>query len=114
MLDNDGSTRWTSGAAQEPGQYVQLDLGRRTAFRGVAIDSGDDLGDCARGWRLSVSDDGAHWRTAAQGTGTGTGTGTGQLTTADLHRTTSARYLRVTQTGTAGNWWSPAGIRLYR
>jgi glucosylceramidase len=105
--DGDGSTRWTSGAAQSPGQYLQLDLGRRTAFRRVAIDSGDNLGDYARGWQLSVSDDGVHWRTAASGAGTG------QLTTADL-RPTTARYLRVTQTGTAGSWWSLADLRLYR
>ncbi|MFG1809490.1 discoidin domain-containing protein [Streptomyces sp. NPDC049040] len=105
--DDDGSTRWSSGAAQAPGQYVQLDLGRRTAFRRVAIDSGDNLGDHARGWQVSLSDDGTHWRTAAAGPGTG------QLTTVDL-RPTSARYVRVTQTGTAPNWWSLADLRLYR
>jgi glucosylceramidase len=108
LTDDDGSTRWTSGAAQAPGQYVQLDLGRRTAFRQVALDSGDNLGDYGRGWRLSVSNDGTHWSDVASGAGTG------QLTGVDLHRTTSARYLRVTQTGTAGNWWSLADIRLYR
>ncbi|MEE4546354.1 discoidin domain-containing protein [Streptomyces sp. V4-01] len=108
VLDDDGSTRWTSGAAQSPGQYVQVDLGRRTAFRQVAIDTGDNLGDYARGWQLSTSDDGAHWSDVASGTGTG------QLTTADLHRPATARYLRVTQTGTAGNWWSLADLRLYR
>lgn len=106
-VDGDGSTRWSSGQAQEPGQYVQVDLGRRTQFRRVAVDSGDNLGDWARQWQLSVSDDGATWRTAA------TGAGTGQLTTVDLPRTT-ARYVRVTSTGTAGNWWSVADIRLYR
>ncbi|WP_031511918.1 discoidin domain-containing protein [Streptomyces sp. NRRL F-5123] len=108
VLDDDGSTRWTSGAAQAPGQYVQLDLGRRTAFGTVAIDTGDNLGDQARGWQLSVSDDGAHWRTAAQGPGTG------QLTTVRLPHPGHARYLRVTQTGTAANWWSLADVRLYR
>jgi glucosylceramidase len=105
--DDDGTTRWSSGAAQTPGQYVQLDLGSATSFRQVAIDSGDNLGDYARGWQLSVSDDGTHWRTAASGTGTG------QLTTVDLPPT-RARYLRVTQTGSAGNWWSVADLRLYR
>ncbi|MGW5354440.1 discoidin domain-containing protein [Streptomyces sp. NPDC004031] len=108
VLDDDGSTRWSSGAAQAPGQYVQLDLGRRTAFGTVALDAGDNPGDFARGWQLSVSDDGAHWRTAAQGADTG------QLTTVRLPRTTTARYLRVTQTGTAANWWSLADVRLYR
>ncbi|WP_329129795.1 discoidin domain-containing protein [Streptomyces sp. NBC_01476] len=106
-VDDDGTTRWTSGAAQSPGQYLQVDLGRRTGFRSVAIDSGDNPGDYARGWQLQVSDDATHWRTAAAGTGTG------QLTTVTL-RPTRARYLRVTQTGTAGNWWSLADLRLYR
>jgi glucosylceramidase len=107
VADDDGSTRWTSGAAQSPGQYVQLDLGRRTTFRRVSVDTGDSLGDYARGWQVSVSDDATHWRTAAAGAGTG------QLTDVDL-RPTTARYVRVTQTGTAGNWWSLADLRLYR
>jgi glucosylceramidase len=105
-VDGDASTRWSSGTAQEPGQYLQVDLGRRTAFRRVAIDSGGNLGDYARGWALSVSDDGTHWRTLA------TGTGAGQLTTVDVPRT-RARYLRVTATASAGNWWSIADLRLY-
>jgi len=106
--DDDGSTRWTTGAAQTPGQYVQMDLGRPTAFRTLALDSGDNLGDYARGWQLALSGDGTHWHTAASGTGTG------QLTTIDLHRAVTARYVRITQTGSAGNWWSVADLRLYR
>ncbi|MFF7194669.1 discoidin domain-containing protein [Streptomyces sp. NPDC008079] len=107
-IDADGSTRWSSGAAQTPGQYVQIDLKKRTAFSRVAVDSGDNLGDYARGWQISTSDDGVTWRTAAAGTGTG------QLTVADLPRRTTARYVRVTSTGTAANWWSLADLRLYR
>ncbi|UWE12223.1 glycoside hydrolase family 30 beta sandwich domain-containing protein [Actinacidiphila bryophytorum] len=105
--DGDGSTRWTSGAAQTPGQYVQLDLGRRTHFRRVAVDSGDNLGDYARGWVVSLSDDGTHWRAAASGVGTG------QLTTVDL-RSAFARYVRVTQTAASGSWWSVADLHVYR
>jgi glucosylceramidase len=105
-VDGDASTRWSSGQAQEPGQYLQVDLGRPTAFRRVAIDSGGNLGDYARGWQLSASDDGTTWRTLA------TGGGTGQLTNVDVRRT-SARYLRITSTASAGNWWSIADLRLY-
>jgi glucosylceramidase len=105
-VDGDASTRWTSGQAQQPGQRLQVDLGRPTTFRRVAIDSGGNLGDYARGWELAVSADGVAWRTVA------TGTGTGQLTTADLPRT-RARYLRLTTTAAAGNWWSVADLRLY-
>ncbi|MFG2825279.1 discoidin domain-containing protein [Kitasatospora sp. NPDC048365] len=106
-LDGDGSTRWSSGQAQEPGQYLQVDLGRPTRFDRLALDSGDNLGDYARGWRIEASEDGTHWRPLA------TGTGTGQLTTVDLPGT-RARHLRITNTGTAGSWWSIADLRLYR
>jgi glucosylceramidase len=105
--DDDGTTGWTTGAAQTPGQYLQVDLGRSTSFRRVDLDSGDNLGDYARGWQLSVSDDCTHWRTAAAGTGTG------QLTSIEPGPT-RARYLRVTQTGSAANWWSLADLRVYR
>jgi glucosylceramidase len=105
-VDDDASTRWSSEAAQAPGQYLRLDLGAREHFRRVAVDSGGTLGDYARGWRLAASDDGTTWRTLA------TGTGVGQLTNIDVHRT-SARFLRITSTTGGNNWWSVADIRLY-
>ena len=106
-VDADGSTRWSSGAAQAPGQYLQVDLARPTIFDRVAIDSGGNTGDYARGWSLQASSDATTWRTLA------TGTGTGQLTTVDVART-KARYLRVTSTGSSGSWWSIADLRLYK
>ncbi|MEU0877349.1 glycoside hydrolase family 30 beta sandwich domain-containing protein [Lentzea sp. NPDC005914] len=105
LVDDDASTRWSSGAAQAPGQLVQVDLGRRAEFRRIAVDSGGNLGDYARNWELSISDD-VTWRSLA------TGTSVGQLTNIDVRRT-SARYLRITSTGAAGNWWSIADLRLY-
>lgn len=107
LVDDDASTRWSSGAAQAPGQFVQVDLGRRKVFRRVALDSGGNLGDYARTWELSVSDDGSTWHSVA------TGVGVGQLTNIDVRRT-SARYVRITSTGAASNWWSIADLRLYR
>ena len=106
-IDADGSTVWQSKQAQSPGQWVQVDLGKAKTFRQVALDSGGNAGDYARGYDVAVSNDGVHWRTVA------TGTSTAQLTTVAL-RPTSARYLRITSTGTAGNWWTLADIRLYR
>ncbi len=104
-IDDDASTRWSSGQAQAPGEYLQVDLGKRRQFDTVAIDSGDNLGDYARGWQLDVSNDGTSWRTVASGTGTG------QLSTVDVGRL-NARYLRVTATAPVGNWWSIADLRL--
>ncbi|MDX8147656.1 discoidin domain-containing protein [Lentzea sp. BCCO 10_0061] len=105
-IDDDASTRWSNGGAQAPGQYLQVDLGRRKDFRRVAVDSGGNLGDYARTWELSVSDNGTSWRAIASGAGVG------QLTNIDVRRT-SARYVRITSTGTASNWWSIADFRLY-
>jgi glucosylceramidase len=106
-VDGDAATRWSSGAPQAPGQYLQVDLGRRTTFDRVSVDSGGNLGDFARAWTLAASDDGTTWRTLA------TGTGTGQLTDIDVPRT-RARWLRIISTGTSGSWWSVADLRLYR
>jgi glucosylceramidase len=106
-VDGDAATRWSSGAPQAPGQYLQVDLGRRTTFDRVSVDSGGNLGDFARAWTLEASDDGITWRTLA------TGASTGQLTEIDVPRT-RARWLRITNTGTSGSWWSVADVRLYR
>jgi glucosylceramidase len=105
-IDDDASTRWPSGRPQEPGQYLAIDLGRPAFFRRLAVDSGGNLGDYARGYEISVSDDCTNWRRLAAGTGVG------QLTTIDVART-RARYLRITTTASSGNWWSIADIRLY-
>jgi glucosylceramidase len=106
-VDGDASTRWSSGTAQAPGQYLQADLARPTIFDRVVLDSGGNLGDYARGWALTASPDGTTWRTLASGAGTG------QLTTIDVPRT-KARYLRITSTAGAATWWSVADLRVYR
>jgi len=106
-VDGDASTRWSSGTAQVPGQYLQIDLARPTTFDRASVDSGGNLGDFARSWTLAASDDGTTWRTLA------TGTSTGQLTDIDVPRT-RARWLRITNTGGSGSWWSIADVRLYR
>jgi glucosylceramidase len=105
-VDEDASTRWSTGTAQTPGQQLQVDLGHRESFRRVVLDTGASTGDYARSWTLQANDDATGWRTLASGTGTG------QLTTIDVPRT-HARYLRVVSTGSADSWWSVADLRLY-
>jgi glucosylceramidase len=107
LVDADGSTVWQSKAAQAPGQWVQVDLGKTQTFRQVALDSGGNLGDYAHGQSVAVSNDGSSWRTVSDGTSRS------QLTTINLPPT-RARYIRITQTGSSGNWWSLADLRIYR
>lgn len=105
-VDGDASTRWSSGQAQSPGQNLTIDLGKAKNFSRVAVDSGGNLGDYARTWQLETSTDGSTWTVKASGTGTA------QLTNIDV-AATKARYLRISSTGDAGNWWSIADVRLY-
>ena len=107
-VDDDATTRWTSGTAQQPGQWVQVDLGRSQRVRRVVLDTGVDVGDFPRGYALYTSRDGSHWNEPVA-----TGAGQGQLTTIDF-AATGARFLRVVQTATAPQWWSIADLRVYR
>jgi glucosylceramidase len=106
-FDDDATTRWTTGAAQQPGQTLVADLGHVQKVRRIVLDTGVDRGDFPRGYTLAVSRDGDTWRDVASGAGSG------QLTTIDFPAT-HARYLRVTQTGSAGSWWSVAEVRVSR
>jgi glucosylceramidase len=108
-VDDDATTRWTTGAAQEPGQYLQVDLGRSWPVRRVVLDTGADAGDFPRGYTLLTSADGMHWSDPPAATGAGGG----QLTTIDIPAT-AARFLRVVQTAAAPQWWSVADLRVYR
>jgi glucosylceramidase len=106
-VDDDATTRWTTGAAQTPGQSLQVDLGTTRRISRVVLDTGADRGDFPRGYELSTSRDGVTWTPAVSGAGAG------QLTKIDFPPTT-ARHVRVTQTASAPQWWSVADLRVYR
>jgi glucosylceramidase len=104
--DGDASTRYSTGAAQTPGQYLQVDFGRTVSARQVVFDTGVSTGDYPRGYTVTTSADGVNWSTAASGQGTG------QLTIVNLAGT-GARYVRMTLTASSGSWWSVADVRAY-
>jgi glucosylceramidase len=117
-IDDDAVTRWTTGAAQHPGQTLTVDLGTTRQVGRVALDTGaiteaavnwgpgQPSGDYPRGVALSTSTDGVHWTRAT------TAAGSGQLTVLDF-RSAATRYLRIEQTATAASWWSVADLRVY-
>ncbi len=105
-VDDDATTRWSTGAAQAPGQYLQVDLGRAVAVSRLVLDTGPSTGDYPRAFSVSTSPDGSTWTDA------GTGTGTGQLTNIALDGS-AVRYVKVTLSGSDGSWWSVADVRAY-
>jgi lysophospholipase L1-like esterase len=107
MLDGNLGTRWSTGTAMVAGQYVTVDMGRQQGVDRITLDSGPSAGDYARGYQVYLSSNGTTWGSAAA-----TGSGAGQL--ADIaFATQSARFLKVVQTGSAGNWWSIAEFNAY-
>ena len=105
MLDGDPGTRWSSGTPMTAGNTVTLDLGAARTFSKVVMDSGGSTGDYARGYQIAVSGNGTTWTTV------GSGTGTTAVVTAAVPAQT-ARYVRITQTGSASSWWSIAELNL--
>jgi glucosylceramidase len=105
-VDDDAVTRYSTGTAQAPGQYLEVDLGRLHRLVRFVLDTGASTGDYPRGYTVTASRDGSTWVPV------GSGTGTGQLTTVDLSGA-PMRYLRVTLTASSGSWWSVADVRAY-
>jgi glucosylceramidase len=106
-VDDDASTRYSTGTGQAPGQYLQVDFGRPEPVREIVYDTGVNLGDYPRGYTVTVSADGTNWSPAVA-----TGAGTGQLTVVPLSGA-RVRFVRMTLTASSGSWWSVADVRAY-
>jgi glucosylceramidase len=110
-VDADASTRYSTGAAQAAGQFLQVDFGALIRARQVVFDTGASLGDYPRGYAVQVSADGANWTTVVAD-----GHGAGQFTAIGLGGR-PVRYVRMTLTPDAsaagGSWWSVADVRAY-
>jgi glucosylceramidase len=106
-VDDDASTRYSTGASQAPGQYLQVDLGRPEPLARLVVDTGASTGDYPAGYSVTVSGDGTNWSPPVA-----TGAGSGQLTSIRLDGR-PVRYVRVTLTTASGSWWSVADVRAY-
>ena len=114
-LATDGSTvtRWDTGGKQEAGQWFQIDLGKPWQLTRVTFDCQASAGDWPRGWELTVSDDGTTWsKPLAKGESQKIAV---PVIDIKLPATTTARYLRLTQTlsGVSGNFWSINEVAVY-
>ena len=100
-LDGNLNTRWSTGASQANGQWFQVDMGSANVFSKIVLNAVNSPSDYPRGYQVFVSNDGINW-----GSSVTTGTGSSAITTITF-ATQTARYIRITQTGSApGNYWS--------
>ncbi|HEY4417456.1 MAG TPA: carbohydrate-binding protein [Verrucomicrobiae bacterium] len=100
-LDGDLTTRWSTGGSQVNGQWFQVDLGSTNVFNKIVLNAVNSANDYPRSYQVTISNDGLNWSSPiASGAGT---TGTTTIT----FTAQAARYLRITQTGSAnGTYWS--------
>ena len=99
-FDGDPATRWDTGGPMQRGDSFTLDLGEpRTFFKITMAASASD--DYARGYEVLVSDDGQNW-----GPPLAQGNGERGRTRIVLPQPVTARFVKIVQTGSAGNYWS--------
>src|SRR6185436_8285364 len=103
-IDGSSTTRWSTGSGQAPGQFFEIDFGGFVQLSQISLNSSGSLGDYIRGYEVAVSNDDIDFSRIIAA-GTVDLPPLNDIVTIDfpLH---SARFLRINQTGVAGNWWS--------
>ena len=108
-IDGNLNTRWSTEALQANGQWYQVDMRALQSFRKIVLDTTPSANDYPRGYVVNVSNDGINW-----GSQVAAGSGNASVTTIELNGTKTARYIRITQTGSApGNYWSIHELYVY-
>lgn len=105
-LDGSATTRWATSAAQQVGQYYQVNMGAAKTFNKITLDSTGG-NDYPRAYEVYVSADGTNW-----GTAVASGTGSGNVQTVTFPAQT-ARYIKVVLTAAASPWWSIYEFNVY-
>lgn len=102
-IDGDDGTRWTTHRqVQQNGQTFLVDFNDTLSFDRIVLDSANSSNDQPRGYSIHVSDNGSDWGSSIA-SGEGDSDGVTVIDFADQN----ARFIRITQTGSATrNWWS--------
>jgi hypothetical protein len=108
-IDDDPASKWSTGAAQTPGQFFLIDLGTIHVFNRLTLDTSSSPREFPRAVRLLVSDNGSHWRRPTIGGGVA-------RPFTDLYfATQAARYVRIEQTGgVSTDAWSIHDLALFQ
>lgn len=101
-FDGNLATRWSSGKAQVGGEWFRLDLGQAQTISQVAF---FDETDFPAEYTLALSSDDVTYTAVASGVGA--------QPTAICFPAGSARYIKITQTGATGSWFSIYEISVF-
>lgn len=99
-IDGSTSTRWSSDEVQKEGEWLCIDMLKPQTFNTLILDTYNSANDGPKGYYVEVSNDKANWNKVAEGSDGGA------MLVINLP-TLSARYVRITQTGSKeSNYWS--------
>jgi endoglucanase Acf2 len=104
-IDASRDTIWSSGAPQQPGQWIQVDMGSSRTLDSVTVDAAGRDGDYPHGLNVYVSEDGSDW-----GQPVFSADALASQRIAATFAPAKGRYLHIEQTGSAQNWWSVAEL----
>src|SRR5204862_279406 len=119
-LDDDINTRFSTCQNQTSGQSFQLDMKAPMSFSSITLNAGSSnsayprpfsiyaSSDYPRGYAVYASNDPSNFGSAIM-----TGSGSASLVAIGLPATT-ARYIRIVQTGAASSWWSISELNVWQ
>ncbi len=106
-IDGVNASSWGSGQAMAGGEWYRIDMGSNQTVAMVTVQTpGGSVWDYPRGYTVELSTNGTTWTTAA------TGIAYGWKRPIAVAPTT-ARYIRITQTGAAPQWWTIDEVTVY-
>jgi hypothetical protein len=106
-IDGVNAGSWSTGQAMAGGEWYRIDMGSNKTVAMVTVQTpSGSTWDYPRGFDLQTSVDGTTWTTAA------TGIAYGWKRPVSIAPTT-ARYIRINQTGAAPQWWSIDEVTVY-
>lgn len=103
LTDGDLNSRWTSGGKQTGKEWILIAFDAPCTVSSVTLDAGSAYYDAPAAYKVELSTDGTAWTTVA----TGKGNVNNRAAIVATFAKTTARYVRILQTGTnTANWWT--------
>lgn len=116
-LDGNSATRWASGEAQAPGLWFQVNMVLPRTINAISLDAGTSAGDYPHAYLVFASLDGVNWgESIASGDDNSQGDGAYVRDYQVINISFApqlARFIRVVDIGSAGNWWSLYEFNVY-
>ena len=105
-IDDNVSSRWDTGTGQSAGQFYQIDMKTPKTINRIVLQTEHSPNDYPRKYEVYVSNDGGSWTGPIA-------SGKGAKKTEIRFAAQMTRFIKIVQTGKAGNYWSIHDLQVY-